>query len=402
MCYMKRRYWAICILLVAGGVIYSSTHTEASPQRAQGNVLCNSYNGFGFDLYSREVEQGKGKNTIVSPASVSLALAMTQNGAEGETYQAISGVLHLEEMRRIEFNETNRKLLLELEEMDEGVTLSIANSIWLHRQLAFDQIFIEQNKNNFRAEFFPLTTADKINQWVETNTQGKIDKIIDNLRDDEIAVLINAIYFRGTWTREFDPGQTAEETFHLSGGASRTVPMMRRSGEFDYYEEGFQAVRLPYGSGRMALYIFLPEKESGLEEFHRKLNLPNWNGWIQGFRSRRGFISLPRIKAEYQSNLSPSLIDLGMGIAFGNRADFSRLVKNAAAPVCISKVMHKTYIEVNEEGTEAAAATSVQIILTSARPETKPFSMIVDRPFFLAIQDSQTGIILFLGGIQSP
>lgn len=213
--------------------------------------------------------------------------------------------------------------------------------------------------------------------------------------------LINAIYFKGKWMNEFDKSQTADQPFTLADGRQKQHPMMSQRGDYRYTEnQQFQAVSLPYGKGRTSLYVFLPKPNSNLADFQKTLTAENWQTWMKTFSKREGSIQLPRFKMEYEIQLKKSLSALGMGIAFDPlKADFSNLSETSTR---IDEVKHKTFVEVNEEGTEAAAVTSIGIRATSAQMEVAPFSMTVDRPFFCAIRDNKTGEILFMGEIVNP
>ena len=215
--------------------------------------------------------------------------------------------------------------------------------------------------------------------------------------------LINAIYFKGRWAKPFDPRRSREMPFTLSGGRQKQHPMMAQTGKFDYYAiQGFQAISLPYGAGRASMYIFLPEQRSSLRAFRRELSHKSWDVWLRHFRPAEGTIVLPRFKLAYEATLNDALKALGMGIAFDQRrADFSGMIADGKPSANIDEVKHKTFVEVNEEGTEAAAVTSIGMIRTTMAPQ-RNFSMIVDRPFFCAIRDNQTGALLFMGAIIDP
>lgn len=212
--------------------------------------------------------------------------------------------------------------------------------------------------------------------------------------------MINAVYFKGSWTVPFDPTATIDRPFHLLDGTEKQQPMMVQQGQYRYAEtEQFQAVSLPYGNRRFSMYIFLPKPESSLSEFQAALAPENWQTWMTQFAQRSGSIEIPRFTFEYSATLNDALEALGMAVAFSDDADFSNL---SDTPTAISEVKHKTFIEVNEEGTEAAAVTSVGIRALSARPAEPPFELRVDRPFFLAIRDDQSGTVLFLGSVVEP
>jgi serine protease inhibitor len=264
---------------------------------------------------------------------------------------------------------------------------------------------MQRNQQFYGAKVTELNFANPnattiINGWVKENTRGKIDKIINQIKPDDVLYLINAIYFKGNWTKPFDKGQTTNGPFYLSNGNPKQHPMMSQSGKYRYYEnDALQAVSLPYGKGRLSFYVFLPKKNTSLDAFQQELSANNWQQWMNQFRMRQGSIQLPRFKSEYDIQLNSALKALGMEAVFNTGANFSNMT---SASVAIDEVKHKTFVEVNEEGTEAAAATSVGIALTSARMPEEPFEMIVDRPFFCAIRDNQSGTVLFMGSIQEP
>lgn len=267
--------------------------------------------------------------------------------------------------------------------------------------------FIERNKQFYGAEIASLNfadpaAADTINKWVSKNTEGKIEKIIEATGSDDVLFLINAIYFKGQWQFEFDKKKTKPDVFKLGGGERKEVPMMSQSGSYLYYQgKNFQSVALPYGKGGVSMYVFLPDEQTSLEQFEKDLTSENWEMWMKSFRFGPGEVMLPRFKVEWGSKLNDALIALGMAEAFNpHGANFSQIAELQGGNLFISEVMHKSICEVNEEGTVAAAATSVRIGVTSAPPP--PFSMKVDRPFFFAIRDNQTGVLLFMGSVTNP
>ena len=357
---------------------------------------------FGFKLFSEILKQDSSKNIFISPASVALALAMTYNGASGETQQAMAKTLELQGINLPGLNSGNAAMLAALEDTDSQVELTIANSLWVRQEYSIKQDFLQRQKF-YKAKVTNLDFSDRnaptvINNWVGQSTHGKINQIIANINPNDVLFLINAIYFKGKWTTQFDKNQTADYPFYLAAG-NRKHPMMSQKGEYRYYEtEKFQAVSLPYGKdGKLSLYIFLPNQNTSLANFYKDLNPENWEKWMKLFRDREGLIRLPRFKMEYDLTLNDTLKALGMEVAFGDKANFSGIDDN----LLISEVKHKTFVEVNEEGTEAAAATSVAIAVTAALAQ-EPFLMIVDRPFFCAIRDNQTGTVLFMGSIVEP
>ena len=360
---------------------------------------------FGFKLYKEILKQDSNKNVFVSPTSVAIALSMTYNGASGETQQAMAKALELQGITLATVNQANNALKASLETADPEVQLSIANSLWAKQGVTFKPDFMERNRQFYGAKVTELDFANAeatrtINNWVKENTRGKIDQVVDQLKPDDVLFLINAIYFKGNWTKKFDQNQTAERPFYLSNGTQKQHPMMSQSGKYRYYEnETFQAVSLPYGKGRLSLYVFLPRENNSLDAFQQQLAVENWQQWMNQFRMRNGSIQLPRFKFDYDIQLNNALKVLGMESAFSDGADFSNMT---SASVAINEVKHKTFVEVNEEGTEAAAVTSVGVALTSAQMPEEPFQMVVNRPFFCAIRDNQTGTVLFMGSLREP
>jgi serine protease inhibitor len=360
---------------------------------------------FGFKLFSEVLKtDSQKKNIFVSPSSVAIALAMTYNGASGSTQQAMAKALELQGMSLSEINSSNAALKELLENPDPKVQLTIANSLWANKNVTFQSEFLQKNRDYYKArvtnvDFRDRGTLGTINNWVNENTRGKINKIVEKIDPDQMLFLINAIYFKGNWTNQFDKSQTAQYPFYLTSGTQKQLPMMLQKGDYRYYEnEQFQAASLPYGNdGKISFYVFLPKQNSSLQGFYQNLNAENWEKWMAQFSKREGFIGLPRFKMDYDITLNNALTALGMGEAFSDKADFSAMGKNFK----ISEVKHKTFVEVNEEGTEAAAATSVGIVTLSA-PVNEPFRMIVDRPFFCAIRDNRTGSLLFMGSIVEP
>ncbi|MEQ8381862.1 MAG: serpin family protein [Coleofasciculus sp. A1-SPW-01] len=360
---------------------------------------------FGFKLFSEILQQDSNKNVFISPTSIAIALAMTYNGASGETQAAMANALELQGMSLSEVNQANEALKTTLENADSDIQLSIANSLWGRQDISFKPDFRQRNQEFYEAQVTDLDFANPeakriINNWVKENTNGKIPQIISEIKPDDILFLINAIYFKGNWMEKFDKDKTVNRPFYLADGTQKQHPMMSQSGEYQYYEDdSVQAISLPYGKGRLSFYVFLPRETVSLDTFEQQLTPENWQQWMNQFRKRDGSIVLPRFKLEYEIQLNEALKALGMDVAFDRRADFSNMTE---ADVLINQVKHKTFVEVNEEGTEAAAATSVGMVLTSAAIPQTPFEMVVDRPFFCAIRDNQTGTILFMGSIREP
>ena len=364
---------------------------------------------FGFNLFNEIRKTEQDTNIFISPLSISIALAMTLNGAAGETEQAMTNTLQLQGLDAKAINTGYAGLRKLLQTSDPKVILTIANSLWARQGIPFKADFLERNTQSFEAEISTLDFNDSsasktINQWVDIHTQGKIKKIVgDGIDADTVLFLINAIYFKGTWQTKFDPAQTRDGTFYLATGSQKQTAMMSRTGDYPYYEnydEHFQAISLPYGNGRMSMYIFLPGRESNLDTFLESLTTERWEQWIPQFYKQEVSLVMPKFKLDYEKPLNDPLKGLGMDIAFKpSAADFSRMapLEELDGNLYIGKVLHKAVVEVNEEGTEAAAATKVEVKLESAPP-----AFIVDRPFFFAIRDNETKTVLFMGVLMEP
>jgi len=416
---MKRVVLSMLVLLLVIPVISgcgssSSPPIPSNPIPSNPSVKSHSLQAesgdFAFGLFQQVASGDYQDNIVLSPLSAKLALAMTYNGAVGETKDAMASVLGLEGMSLEEANQQLGNLMTSLEQADEDVLLEIANSLWANQVYELRQDFVERCREWYEAEVSNLDFSDPesseiINAWVKEQTHDKIEKIVDSLSNEIALILINAVYFNGKWRTQFDASLTEDGNFYLLDGSATTVPLMHQSGEYSYYEnEDFQAVSLPYGEGqegRMSMYVILPHQGRDYGEFLSTLIEANWEEWMDMFQAREGELALPRFKVEYKKELNDALIAMGMGPAFvGGLEDI--LTASGGGEAYISKVLQKTYIDVNEEGTEAAAVTEVECRIVSVHPEPPPFVMTVDRPFFFAIRDNQTGALLFMGSITNP
>ncbi|MBD1837006.1 serpin family protein [Coleofasciculus sp. FACHB-501] len=364
------------------------------------NKLVAANTRFAFKLFRELTKQEPDKNIFVSPASIAIALSMTYNGSVGQTQAAMAIALELQEMSLQQVNEANLQLKQSLENLDNEVELAIANSLWAQQDVEFKRDFLQRTQEFYGAKVTNLDFSSSdalatINNWVSENTHGKIETILQKLDPQTVLILINAIYFKGIWASPFDKENTHDRAFTLLDGTQKQYPMMSQHRTYRYYQgKNFQAVNLPYGSEQVSMYIFLPDQDSNLQAFHKNLNAENWNQWIYQFWREEGTLVLPRFQLEYEVALNDALIALGMGMAF--EGGFQQM---SAQDIAIASVIHKTFLEVNEEGTEAAAATGIE---ASFGPPDPPFSMVVDRPFFCAIRDDDTGSLLFMGSIMEP
>lgn len=403
----------IITIMISVPLVFSASLLFAGNAAAGGGDppaarLSSSYNDLGLSLYDLIADEEGERNIFISPLSISIALAMTHGGAAGGTALEIERVLGLEGWSGEEMREANGELLERLGAEMEGVTLDIANSLWCRGGLELDPRFLARTSESFGAEVHTLDfsspgAADAINGWVSEQTEGMIDEIIRQIQPLAVLYLINAVYFKGDWRDEFDEAETREEDFHPASGGVERVQMMHRAGTFRYLRgEDFQAVSLPYGDGRMSMYLFLPDSASSLEDFHRPRKGIDWDECLRRFSRRKGSIAVPRFRAEFETGLGRLLGPLGMVKAFDpEEADFSGMTGGGREKIWIDEILHKAVVEVTEKGTEAAAATSV-VMATASILAAEPFIMVLDRPFFLAIRDNETGMILFMGSIADP
>ena len=363
---------------------------------------------FAFKLFSQVYgEQGE-ENIFISPASIAFALAMTYNGASGDTQTAMAQTLELQDMSLEDVNNAYGALKSTLENIDPNVELAIANALWSTLGVDFNDNFLTQTREFYQAEVTELDFSQPnapatINNWVQQKTNGKIDGIVDRISPDTILFLINAIYFKGDWSEPFDAAATTEQPFTSLDGSQNPHPLMSQTGEYQYLEnEMFQAVSLPYGNGQFSFYIFLPKENVNLSKLVESISSENWNNWLNQLSLKPGSIQIPKFDLEYEITLNDALKALGMEVTFDReRADFSQM-KVPPPNLAIDRVKHKTFVEVNEEGTEAAASTSVGVVATSAREIEEPFNLKVDRPFFCVIRENQTETIVFMGSIVDP
>jgi serpin B len=368
--------------------------------------LSTIYNDFGLRLFAQLAQLDAPQNIFLSPFSIAVALVMTYNGAVHETQRAMGAALGLDHLSLAELNRASADLLASLENPDPQVQWAVANSLWIKLGIAFQPDFSERNRSFYKAEvrsidFTASEAASTINTWIKSRTRDKIDRVIRpaDLNALTSLILINAIYFKGLWSDPFDPALTHDQPFYLLDGTTQPRPLMYQTGEFLYTEDKtLQAVSLPYGAGRVSLIVLLPRPDLSFADFQAQLTERNWRQWLSRLQSRKGHVFLPRFKLQYGQELGPSLSALGMGVAFSNAADFSGM---CVEPLCISQVIHQAVVDVNEEGTEAAAVTAVMMQRASMPPKNR-FTVRADRPFCFAIVDQPTQAILFFGSVVNP
>jgi len=389
-------------VLLCSNLVALSKKSEKVPEISL-DTFCESNNMFGFKVFKEIVNDQTDDNIFISPMSISYALGMTYNGADGKTKEEMANTLEFGNMTTFEINASFKALMKILMEQDPKVMMEIANSIWYREYLEILKQFQKVNQDYFQAEIRNMDFSDSetirtINNWVSENTKGKITKVIDEIDALSMMYLINAIYFKGSWTNEFKKERTREDKFIIAEGKSVMCDMMNTSEKNLYFEnDDFQAIDLPYGDENFSMVIILPKKGKDINEFISNLNLENWNSWLTKFSKQNGSLYLPKFKIEYDLEMNDVLKSLGMPNAFTDAADFSKMTKKQK--LFISNVIHKTFVDVNEEGTEAAAVTVVEMKATSYKPG---FTMKVNRPFVFVIKEIDTNSILFIGKIINP
>ena len=379
--------------------------STAVPARAadSGNAA-RAYNGLGFQLLAQCRRSLPKTNYFLSPAGLAFALSMLQNGAQGETLRQIMATLQAGDIPPAQWNETNKALLDHLLKLDPKIKLEIANALWIDQKASIKPDFISVNRRDYDADvasgnFQDPATVKKINDWVSARTHEKIPAILQPPLDPRLRlILLDAIYFKGDWLAPFDTNLTHDLPFTLGNGQIVQHPRMSREDHFGYCEEtNFLAVELPYAGGDVSMFVFLPK--GGLDEFLKGFTEADFEAAIPRMRTREGTVELPRFKLENDYDLTGVLPSMGMPLAFTARADFRGI---SDEPLFVGFVKQKTYVAVNEQGTEAAAVTSIGVRSMAVRMEPPPFHFVVDRPFFMVIRERRTGLVLFLGAIADP
>jgi serine protease inhibitor len=386
----------------------SGTSTTAPPavmQAQQANTpvdpaIVTADNTFGLNLF-QNLNSGATANVAIAPISVAMALQIVYNGAAGATQQGMAQTLALGSLSTQDLNNDNAALQGSLLNPDPQVQLTIANSLWMH----LDTNMVVPSFTQMDQTYYGATVGDlagapaNVNSWVSTETDGLITNILPNANYEGVVALIaNVIYFKGQWSTEFDPSQTAAAPFTLTDGTQVSVPMMHQSATYGYLQgANFQAVRIPYGQGRMSMLVVMPNAGTSLNSFVASLTpamLTTWEGQLQ---TGMGNLSMPKFTATFGASLVQPLTTLGMQAAFCSdpMASFPGI-----GLVCIQDVEHKTVVEVDESGTVAAGATTVTIVPTAV--EVPLFNLTLDHPFFYAIRDDKTGELLFIGTMMNP
>ncbi len=401
---------SLMLLLTTGASI-----SAQSPVPPEITELATGNNAFAFDLYHTIAAENEG-NLFYSPLSISQALAMTYAGARGTTESEMAQTLHFTLSQaalhpafaalNANFEERAQTELVPDDEA-QRFQLTIANALWGQADFPFLPDFVQLLDKSYGAglqltDFVqaPEAARDDINQWVEDQTEDKIQDIVPEgaITPDTRLVLANAIYFHAGWQRTFSETATEDAPFTLLDGAQVTVPTMRQQEGFLYQAgEGYQAVMLPYYGGQMGMMIVLPD-EGAFEQVETSLTGDSFSAIVAAMSYQELWLFMPKFEFEFGLELADTLAAMGMPEAFTDAADFSGM---AEEPLFISRILHKAFVGVDENGTEAAAATIVMMEATSAMP-SEPLELRLDRPFIFTIYDNVTGTILFVGRVMNP
>lgn len=359
---------------------------------------------FSWDLFKESSK--KSENIMISPASAYLALGMTINGADNDTKKAIMDTLSAEDISLEQLNKGLSSWSKYLSSDNKDIQLSIANSIWLRSGFEADEKFLQSNADYYKASVKALDFTDKrsvneINKWVKKATNGTIEKMTDKIDNDVMMYLINAVYFKGEWKDKFKAYDSYEQPFNTKDGVVNT-DFMHRKGEINYFNDGStQGVILPYKGERFAFVAILPEKDQTPKDFIEKFSAAKIFNFISSKKYTTIELALPKFECSYEDSLVDKLTNMGMKDAFDpNNADFSLMKKDHTKGLYISDIKHKTYIKVDEEGSEASAVTSVEIDESACIADVK--KVVFDRPFIYGIVDVKNGLLLFMGVMENP
>jgi serpin B len=412
---MKTIKYVILIIIIGSLISCEKEKTNNADEAPElkltksGELLVESGNNFGFELLNViNQESEDDENLFISPLSISFAFGMALNGAEGETYDEIAQTFHFEDLSREEINENYESIIGGMKALDNNVVMNIANSMWNKEGFPIKQNFIDVNQEYFDAEvenldFTAPESVDVINNWVKDKTNNKIEEVIDAIPANAVMYLINAIYFNGTWKYEFDEEHTTESNFYLENGSVLDdVMFMKQEAKLRYTENDiFTGVELPYGNGAYSMYVLLPNDNVSTEDLLEEFGENGWDTYNEQFDYDKDVhVEIPKLKFSYDRELKKDLMALGMEKPFLD-ADFSRISDVA---LLISRVIHKSFVEINEEGTEAAAVTAIEFRYTSAGDGDQKdlFYFNANKPFVFVIQENSSKTVLFIGKVKKP
>jgi len=369
--------------------------------------LIEADNAFGLEIFQKIRAVSDKENIMISPLSISVALAMAYNGADNDTKAEMEQTLKVNGLTTDEINASYKSLIAALQSLDKDVVFEIADAIFYSQSFSVKQNFLDINHEVYDAEvqaldFSSPSAVPTINNWVANKTHDKIKTIIDNLSPNDRMVLLNAVYFNGIWSLQFDEEGTHMLDFHKTDGTNIKVAMMNKEEKLDYTSNSlFDAIKMPYGNGQYNMVVLLPSNGKSSQDVIDNLSATNWKNWMEGFTSEdHVVVTMPRFKFAFKMPLIDVLKEMGMQKAFQPEiADFSKITDER---LFISSVLHKSFIDVNETGTEAAAVTSITFTTTSAGEQPPKKYFIVDKPFVFAITEKDTNAILFIGEVNHP
>ncbi|MBD0823158.1 serpin family protein [Aestuariibaculum marinum] len=365
--------------------------------------VVSSNNAFAFSLFKEVLQDEEKANVMISPVSASLALGMVYNGANGDTKQAFSNIFNYGNTTLEETNVVNQNIINYITETTSSSTFNIANSLWVNNTFPVHASFIDVNKTFYYAEvqnkdFNNPKTLEAISDWCSNKTNGKIPNALDVISPQAAMYAINALYFKSTWKHEFKKENTKPEAFYLNDNTETLVDMMTTQHDLKYLTNDlFSAVQLPYKNDKYIMTLILPNTDKQINDVIIEMNSQNWETWQNNYQPQEIKLSIPKFKFSYGKKLNNSLTNLGLGIAFSDYADFSGI---SDIPTKISSVLQKTFIEVNEEGTEAAAVTVIEIETTSVG--NQPKQLVLNKTFLFTITEKETGSICFMGKVGNP
>ncbi len=364
-------------------------------------------NAFAFDLL-KEVDGFTDEiNYMISPLSVSIALGMTMNGAEGQTEDAFVETLGFGGMNPSDINFVHGALIEHLHKVDPKVTMEVANSIWVNQLYTILKEFADTNKHYYNAEirnleFINPEGVNIINKWVEEKTHGKIKDVLDYIPSDAVMYLINALYFYGNWKYEFEEDPDFKINFNNADGTREMTPAMKLESDLEIMtNESMTAVDLPYGNDKFSMVLLLPAGDKSVDDLVSELDLQTWNDWMDNFYTSGVRLEMPKFKHDYKVLLNQPLSNMGLDIAFSGSAEFPDMLEGTSN-LAISRVIHQTFIDVNEKGTEAAAVTVIEMEHTSAGGGGSARLIRLDRPFLYVIREKTSNAIVFMGRVGNP
>ncbi len=400
---------AFCLTFVFLGIAMIRETSAQQTRPTENSAIVRGDNQFALNLYAELDREQSGKNLFFSPTSISVALAMTAAGARGPTQSEMAEVLHLD--ANLQQAHAYYNQLLEQWNavgVKRAYQFRVANRLWGQKGYPIQADFLALTRQQYGAEMMLLdfaaaeTARREINDWVQQQTNGKIKDLIPpgSLDATTRLVLTNAVYFKGDWVQPFDTKNTREEDFVVSAREKVKAPLMHQQTEMGYADqETFQALELPYTGRDLSMVVLLPKNVDGLPDLEKALTIDQLASLLPKLRVRKVNVSLPKFKLETSFGLNPTLEAMGMKRAFSREADFSGI--STAEALYVSAVLHKAYVDVNEEGTEAAAATGVVMKAMAARPQPVPVFR-ADHPFLFLIRDTKAGSILFMGRLNKP